>query len=145
MSERGRECKHVQKLQTKHTGRWSFALSVVLYCKWVSASAFLLSSSKSLSFWILSDITLPFVSFVRPQNVWRRTCTSPFSLSTDPRHLSKGEDPCLSDKMLHPGTFTKEICKHYCYIPPAQQEHSQKRWLRSFGVSLNPKSLPLCQ
>lgn len=85
------------------------------------------SSSKYLSFWILSDITLSFVSFVRPQNVWRRTCTSQFSLSTDPRHLSKGEDPCLSDKMLHPGTFTKEICK-WCQKYSMQAPDSLHKW-----------------
>lgn len=66
-------------------------------------------------------------SFVRPQNVWRRTCTSQFSLSTDPRHLSEGEDPRLSDKMLHPGTFTKEIWK-WCQKYSMQAPDSLHKW-----------------
>lgn len=50
-------------------------------------------------------------SSVIPRRVWTQSGTSQFSVSTDSRHLSEGTAPRLSDKTLHPDTFTKEIGK----------------------------------
>lgn len=97
------ECKHVQKLQTKHTGRWSFALSVVLYSKWVP-------------FFFLPPNTFPSGYWVTSH------CHS--SLLLDLKMFEDGLVRLNSRCRQIRGTFQREripVCQTKCCIPARSQ------------------------